>query len=62
MYEPITITEGRPAMAFPLFVVVVVQMFKDAWEDWQRSKSDKEENNNTTKVVHGNDEETPRAW
>jgi len=36
-------------MSLPLGVVVLVSMIKDAFEDYQRHKSDGEEN---TKVTH----------
>jgi hypothetical protein len=37
-------------MALPLSVVVLVSMFKDAYEDYKRHASDKEENTQTTEV------------
>ena len=46
----ITISGGKPAMAFPLFSVVFVSMVKDAFEDYKRHINDKKENeiNKTT--------------
>lgn len=44
----ISISGGKPAMAAPLVLVVLVSMVKDAFEDYKRAKQDKEEN--TTKT------------
>lgn len=40
----ISISGGKCAMGLPLGVVVFVSMVKDAYEDYQRHKSDNEEN------------------
>lgn len=40
----ISISNGVSAMAFPLSVVVLVSMLKDAFEDYKRHKADDEEN------------------
>lgn len=40
----ISITNGKCVMAVPLGFVIFVSMLKDAFEDYQRYKSDKEEN------------------
>lgn len=40
----ISITNGKSFMALPLSFVVLVSMFKDAYEDYKRHASDKEEN------------------
>lgn len=44
----ISITNGYPTNALPLTVVVLVSMFKDAFEDYKRHVSDKEENTHKT--------------
>lgn len=36
----ISISANKPVMAFPLVVIVFVSMLKDAFEDYQRHKSD----------------------
>jgi len=40
----ISISDGKPAMAVPLTVIVLVSMLKDAYEDWKRHKADDSEN------------------
>lgn len=40
----ISITDGQPVQALPLIFVVLISMVKDAFEDYKRAKSDKEEN------------------
>ena len=44
MIPAISISNGSPVMAFPLFCVVCVSMIKDAYEDYNRAKNDKGEN------------------
>jgi len=44
----ISISDGKPAMALPLFFVVLVSMIKDAFEDYKRHNSDDKENNTPT--------------
>jgi len=36
MIKEISISDGKPAMALPLIVVVAVSMIKDAYEDYRR--------------------------
>lgn len=36
----------------PLCFVVIISMIKDAYEDYQRHKSDDKENNNTAEVFN----------
>ena len=43
-FRTISISGGFPVMAGPLFIVVLLSMLKDAYEDYQRHKRDKEEN------------------
>jgi len=45
MVPAITITEGVPTIFMPLFVIVLLTMVKDVYEDSKRHKSDSEENN-----------------
>jgi phospholipid-transporting ATPase len=47
----ISISDGKPAMAMPLILVIVVSMIKDAYEDYKRAKNDKIENNTKTFVL-----------
>jgi hypothetical protein len=48
MIDLISISEGKPAMAFPLFFVVLISMVKDAFEDYKRHEADNKENNSST--------------
>lgn len=49
----ISITGGKSVMALPLGVVVFISMIKDAFEDFQRHKSDNEENDKKSLVYNG---------
>lgn len=40
----ISISDGKPAMAVPLTVIVLVSMMKDAYEDYKRHVADSSEN------------------
>ena len=42
--KSISISDGKPAMAVPLTVIVVVSMMKDAYEDYKRHVADSSEN------------------
>ena len=46
----ISISGGKPAMAVPLFFVVLVSMIKDLFEDFKRHQADDRENNAETMV------------
>ena len=46
----ISISDGKCVMAAPLGVVVFISMIKDAFEDFQRHKSDNEENEKVVEV------------
>lgn len=48
MIDLISISNGKPAMAMPLIVVVMVSMIKDAFEDYKRHESDDKENDTMT--------------
>lgn len=48
----ISISGGKPAMAFPLAGVVIVSMVKDAFEDYKRHKADDSENFAKTSVLN----------
>ena len=52
MIDKISISNGQPAMLPPLVFVVVLSMIKDAYEDFKRHQSDKDENNATTEVYN----------
>lgn len=43
--KPISISGGVPTELLPLGFVILVSMVKDIFEDWQRHKSDRQENN-----------------
>ena len=40
----ISLTNGTPVQAMPLSAVVIISMIKDAFEDYKRYISDKDEN------------------
>ena len=42
--KPISITDGTPVQAMPLLSVIIISMIKDAFEDYKRYVSDKDEN------------------
>jgi hypothetical protein len=44
-------SDGFPVLLFPLGFVVGLSMIKDIYEDYQRYKSDKEENNRHARVA-----------
>jgi magnesium-transporting ATPase (P-type) len=46
--KSISISDGKSVMAIPLVVVIGVSMIKDAYEDYKRHQSDKEENEKKT--------------
>lgn len=48
----ISISGGKCAMALPLGFVVFISMVKDAYEDFQRHKSDNEENKKQSLVFN----------
>jgi phospholipid-transporting ATPase len=52
MIPSISISDGKPVMAMPLFVVVLVSMIKDAFEDYKRHQSDDKENDTEALVFH----------
>ena len=51
MIPSITDTEGKPVMYVPLFVIVIITACKDLAEDYQRHKSDNDENNREIEVL-----------
>lgn len=52
MIPAISVSEGKPTMFFPLFIVVAVSMAKDFAEDWKRHKSDKRENKSRVEILN----------
>ena len=40
MVKIISISDGKPAQALPLFFVVLASMVKDIFEDYKRHKAD----------------------
>jgi hypothetical protein len=51
LIKPISDSNGKPQLAVPLSIVVGVSMVKDAYEDYQRAKQDKTENNRKVKFA-----------
>ncbi|SBT48659.1 aminophospholipid-transporting P-ATPase, putative [Plasmodium ovale wallikeri] len=51
-----TATNRLPTILFPLSIVLVANAIKDAYEDWNRHKSDKIENNRMCYVIANEDE------
>ncbi len=47
---------------FPLLIVLLVTLIKDAYEDFRRHKSDREINNYTCRVVLQNGDVEERIW
>jgi len=54
MIDMISISGGQPAMAMPLFFVVLVSMVKDAFEDYKRKQADDQENNSNVQLYEPN--------
>lgn len=54
MIPGISISNCVPTILFPLLLVIIVTMIKDALEDKKRYDSDKEENNNNTYLLYNN--------
>lgn len=50
----ITNTDSQPTIYLPLFVIVLISMFKDLFEDLKRHKADYEENNKLVLKLGGN--------
>ena len=50
----ISISNGKSAMAFPLTMVVLVSMLKDAYEDYKRHVNDRGENDAEIAVLQRN--------
>lgn len=50
--QVISITQGVPVILGPLAIVVAISMAKDFIEDFKRHRSDNEENNRKTEVLH----------
>lgn len=50
MVDVISISNGQPAMLYPLVFVIVLSMIKDAYEDYMRFRDDAKENNDSCLV------------
>lgn len=50
-FKEVSMSNGRPTVAFPLTFIVFVSMVKDALEDNKRHQSDKRENNQQVTVL-----------
>ena len=50
-YPPISDSNGVPVLILPLSFVVGVSMIKDIYEDYQRHKSDNEENSRKVTIA-----------
>jgi len=48
--KTISISNGKPVMAVPLAVIILISMCKDAYEDYKRHVSDAEENDKKVEV------------
>ncbi|CRG94269.1 P-type ATPase, putative [Plasmodium gallinaceum] len=57
----ITDSKGMPTYLIPLVFIIVVAMIKEFFEDWQRHKSDNEENSKKT-MVFENGELKEKKW
>ena len=51
MNRTISYSDGVPAMLAPLIVVVLTSMIKDAYEDYNRHRKDKEENETACTIM-----------
>lgn len=51
MFPLISDSGGKPVLALPLSFVVGLSMIKDIYEDYQRGRQDKEENNRKVRVA-----------
>jgi phospholipid-transporting ATPase len=51
MVPAITLSDGKPTIFIPLFLVVLVSMIKDFIEDLQRHKNDKKENEGDIEIL-----------
>mmetsp|Transcript_18923 Transcript_18923/g.32307 ORF Transcript_18923/g.32307 Transcript_18923/m.32307 type:complete len:105 (+) Transcript_18923:363-677(+) len=49
-------------MAFPLFIVVLVSMLKDAFEDYKRHKNDAQENEGMKSLVFKKEKFEKTRW
>lgn len=59
----ISITGGKSMMSLPLGAVVTISMIKDAYEDYQRHKSDNEENSKKSQVYDTSQKKfTTKKW
>lgn len=53
--QEISTTGGTPVILFPLTVIVIITAAKDFFEDYQRHKSDTEENTRTVHIYSVNE-------
>lgn len=49
--KTISVSNGKPDIFLPLFVIVIISAFKDLFEDIKRHRSDNEENAKKVKVL-----------
>lgn len=54
MIPSISVTGGTPTILFPLAVVMLAVMIKDAYEEYYRFRKDKEENEREVEVLVDN--------
>jgi hypothetical protein len=45
MIPQVSVSHGVPSVLLPLIVILIITAFRDFFEDYKRSKADKEENN-----------------
>ena len=61
-FQSISITGGIPTNLPFLFMIVLISMFKDAYEDYIRYKRDEEENSRTVKVLDAKGVPHEKSW
>ena len=62
MFELTTTTEGLPTLYLPLFLITMLSMIKDGYEDYIHYLSDKKENHNPAKVMNAKGEMEDVKW
>ena len=62
MIELISISNGKPAMAAPLVMVVIVSMVKDGYEDYKRHMNDDKENTSDSRCLDSKGSFELKEW
>ena len=55
-------SNNLPTLYLPLFVIIMISMIKDCFEDWKRHNSDKEENTHKVLCLQNNKEFSEVTW